>query len=186
MISAENLRDVALLDVSQKATAWSGFLFVPAAFWTPDGFDDVARSEPLHNYTTAYLPLGIQQDGDNILEFAHALWVRARLPVVLHFAPPTSRQAVRPYFLNAGLLAVSEGEHEITPCVLADQELQAELRFGPETSPERRRIVAAAFWGLLASDPGALANYRDRLWTNDYDDATSTRVGYWHGQFHLF
>ena len=41
---------------------------------------------------------------------------------------------------------------------VADRELQAELRFGRGCPADRRRAVASAFWGLLASAPAALAN----------------------------
>ncbi len=75
--------------------------------------------------------------------------------------------------------------------------MRAELRFGPDATPERRRAVATAFWGLLASDPTALASYCDRSAAPEDDDwlcyrdnsgYSGTRgpalTGYWGGRFH--
>jgi hypothetical protein len=182
-----DLDGAGLLDSATHSTRWDGLLFVPVALWTPDGWSHGVPPEPLDEYTTAYLPTGVQPDGDNLLEFYNALWVRARLPVALGFAPPTCRQSVRWRFLDAALLAVSvgEGAPRFTPFVCTDRELRAELRFGRGYSAERRRDVAGAFWGLLASAPAALANYRDRFMYSDGHDTDPMLVGYWRGLFHL-
>lgn len=141
----------------------------------------------MESYSTAYLPTGVQPDGYNWLDFYNALWVRARLPVALRFAPPTCRHSVRWQFLDAGLLAVSvEADGlRVTPFVCTDDELQAELQFGRSCPAERRREVAMTFWGLLASEPTLLANYRDRFMYADGHDTSPTVVGYWNGLFHL-
>ncbi len=190
MAVADDLDGASLLDVGTRPTRWGGMLFVPATLWTPDGWGDGVPAEPLEQYSTAYLPTGVQPDGDNLLELGNALWVRARLPVALGFAPPTCRQAVRWQFLDAPLLAVSVGESgpRVTPFVCGDREweLVAELRFGPGCPADRRREVAGAFWGLLASAPSALANYRDRFMYADGHDICPTVVGYWRGLFHLW
>jgi hypothetical protein len=164
-----------------------GLLFVPVALWTPDGWSNGVPPEPLDRYTTAYLPTGNQPDGVNLLEWYNALWVRARLPVALGFAPPPCRHAIRWQFLDAALLAVTVrgDEPQFTPFVCTDRELQAELRFGRGCPLDRRRAVAGAFWGLLASAPAALANYRDRFIFSDGHDVSPTLVGYWRGLFHL-
>jgi hypothetical protein len=184
---ADDLDGVGLLDSGTRSTHWDGLLFVPVALWTPDGWSDGVPPEPLDQYTTVYLPTGVQPDGDNLLEWYNALWVRARLPVALGFAPPTCRHAVRWQFLDAALLAVSVegGEPRITPFVCTDSELQAELRFGRGCPADRRRAVAGAFWGLLASAPATLANYRDKFMFSDGHDISPTLVGYWRGLFHL-
>jgi hypothetical protein len=184
---ADDLDGAGLLDSATHSTHWDGLRFVPVALWTPDGWSNGVPPEPLDEYTTAYLPTGVQPDGDNLLGFCNALWVRARLPVALGFAPPTCRHAVRWRFLDATLLAVSAGggEPRITPFVCTDRELQAELRFGRGCPADRRRAVARAFWGLLASAPEALANYRDRFMFSDGHDISPTLVGYWRGLFHL-
>src|SRR5262245_12926519 len=111
-------------------------LFVPAALWTPDGWGADVPPEPLDRSSTAYLTPGVQPDGSNLLEYANALWVRGRLPVALGFAPPTGRRPIRWRFLDAALLAVDEGGMPTTPFVCMDQELQAELRFGPGCPPD--------------------------------------------------
>jgi hypothetical protein len=184
---ADDLDGASLIDSATHATCWGGMLFVPAALWTPDGWSHGVPAERLEVYSTAYLPTGVQPDGDNWLDFYNALWVRARLPVALGFAPPTCRHSIRRQFLDAGLLAVSvgEGAPEVTPFVCTDRELQAELRFGRACSADRRRAVAAAFWGLLVSAPTALANYRDRfMYCADIDEGP-TVAGYWRGLFHV-
>ena len=189
MLIADDFDGACLLDSATHATCWDGLLFVPVALWTPEGWGDGVLTEPLARYSTAYLPTGSQQDGTNWLEYQNALWVRARLPTALGFAPPTCRHAVRSQLLDVGLLAVSVGEcgPRITPFVCDDRDgwLQAELRFGPSCPADRRRVVAAAFWGLLTSAPAALANYRDRL-VCDYSEDSHTAAGYWRGQFHLW
>jgi hypothetical protein len=184
---AHDFDGAGLLDSATRSTRWERLLFVAAAVWTPDGWSNGVPAEPLHQYTTAYLPTGVQPNGDNLLEWFNALWVRARLPVALGFAPPTCRHSVRWRFLDAPLLAVSlgDGEPRVTPFVCTDRELQAELRFGRDCPAERRQAVAASFWGLLASAPAALANYRDRFMFNDGHDISPTLVGYWRGLFHL-
>jgi hypothetical protein len=184
---ADNLDGAALLDSATHSSPWGGLLLVAAALWTPDGWSNGVPPEPLDRYTTAYLPTGVQPDGDNLLEFYNALWVRARLPVALGFAPPTCRHSIRWRFLDAGLLAVSVADREprVIPFVCTDRELQAELRFGRGCPADRRRAVAEAFWGLLASAPAALANYRDRFMFSDGHDISPTLVGYWRGLFHL-
>ena len=184
---ADDLDGASLLDSATCSICWDGLLFVPVALWTPDGWSNGVPPEPLDRYTTAYLPTGVQPDGDNLLEFYNALWVRARLPMALGFAPPTCRHAVRWKFLDTALLAVSieAGGPRITPFVCTDRELQAELRFGRGCLADQRRAVASAFWGLLASAPAALANYRDRFMSSDGHDISPTRVGYWRGLFHL-
>lgn len=187
MAVADDLDGIGLLDVATHATHCDGLRFVPAAFWTPDGWSTGVPAEPLHEYTTTYLPTGVQPDGDNLLEWYNALWVRARLPVALGFAPPTCRHALRWQFLDAALLAVSiDGDNlEVTPFVCTDRELQAELRFGQRCPVERRQVIATAFWGLLGATPAALANYRDRFLFSDGHDISPTLVGYWRGLFHL-
>lgn len=187
MAVADDLDGESLLDSGTHATRWGELLFVPVALWTPDGWGDDVPVEPLVAYSTAYLPMGVLPDGENWLEFYNALCVRARLPVALGFAPPTGRHAVRRQFLDAALLAVSVagGEVCVTPFVCTDDELQAVLRFGPGCPLERRRAVASAFWGLLASAPDDLANYRDRFMFDDGHDTSPTVVGYWRGLFHL-
>jgi hypothetical protein len=184
---ADDLDGAGLLDSTTHSTRWGGLLFVPVALWTPDGWSNGVPAEPLSEYCTAYLPTGVQPDGDNLLEWSNALWVRARLPVALGFAPPAGRHAVRWQFLDAALLAVSVGggEPRVTPFVCTDRELQAELRFGRACPADRRRQVAAAFWGLLAAAPDALANYRDRVMYSDGHDISPTVVGYWRGLLHL-
>jgi hypothetical protein len=184
---ADNFDGAGLLDSAAHATLWEELLFVPAALWTPDGWSNGIPPEPLEEYTTAYLPTGVQPDGDNLLEWSNALWVRARLPVALGVAPPTCRHSVRWQFLDIGLLAVSceDGEARVTPFACTDCELQAELRFGRGCPANRRRAVAVAFWGLLVSAPAALANYRDRFMFNDGHDISPTLVGYWRGLFHF-
>jgi hypothetical protein len=180
--------DVALLDVADRATAWGGVRFVPAALWTDDGWGASVPAEPLRDYSTAYLPLGLRPDGFNLLEFSDALWVRARLPIVFGVAPPTCRRPLRGQFLNFGMLAVTfdaNGERNVTPFVCTDRDLQAELRFGPRTTPDQRRTVATAFWGLLASDPAALASYKDRVWLEDGHGPSPAVVGYWRGSFQM-
>src|SRR5947208_3245123 len=77
------------------------------------------------------------------------------------------------------------GGPRVTPFVCTDRELRAELRFGRGCPADRRRAVAGAFWGLLASAPTALANYRDRFMYADGHDISPTVVGYWRGLFHL-
>lgn len=187
MAIADDLDGASLLDSATRATPWGRLLFVPVALWTPDGWGNGVPAEPLEAYSTAYLPAGVQPDGDNWLEFYNALWVRARLPVALGFAPPTARHSVRWQFLDAALLAVSVGAGgpKVTPFVCTDRELQAELRFGRGCPAGRRRAVAGAFWGLLASAPTALANYRDRFMGGDGHDIRPTVVGYWRGRFHV-
>jgi hypothetical protein len=186
---ADDLDGASLLDSATHSTAWDGFLFVPVALWTPDGWGDGVPPEPLEQYTTSYLPTGVQPDGSNLLENGNALWVRARLPVALGFAPPTCRHAVRWRFLEAALLAVSIGKDgpQVTPFVCTDGEFElvAELRFGPNCPVDRRRRVAGAFWDLLASEPTALANYRDRFMGSDGHGISPTVAGYWRGLFHL-
>jgi hypothetical protein len=183
----DDLDGADLLDSGTRSTRWEGLLFVPVALRTPDGWDDGVRAEPLHARSTDYLPMGNQPHGFNLLESYNALWVRARLPVALGFAPPPCRRAVRSQFLDAALLAVSlKGRTpRITPFICTDRELEAELRFGRGCPAPRRRAVARAFWGLLASAPGAVANYRDRILFNDGHGLSPTRVGYWRGSFHL-
>jgi hypothetical protein len=183
----DDLDGASLLDSATRSTAWDGFQFVPVALWTPDGWSDGVPPERLEDYTTAYLPTGIQQDGHNLLEWSNALWVRARLPVAIGFAPPTCRHSVRWQFLDAALLAVNvgDGDPRITPFVCTDRELQAELRFARGCPADRRRAVAGAFWGLLGSAPAALANYRDRFMSCDGHDISPTVAGYWRGLFHL-
>ena len=129
---ADDLDGAVLLDSATRATHWGGLLFVPAALWTPDGWSDGVRRRPLDAYTAAFLPTGVQPDGCSVLEDHNALWVRARLPVAIGFAPPTCRHAVRWRFLDAALLAVSvgEGEPRGTPFVCTDRLLKAEVRFG--------------------------------------------------------
>ena len=187
MAVADDLDGAGLLDSATHSTRWDGLLFVPVALWTPDGWSNGVPAELLETYSTAYLPTGVQPDGDNLLDFYNALWVRARLPVALGFAPPTCRHSVRWQFLDAAVLAVSVGEGgpRATPFVCTDRELQAELRFGRGCPADRRRLVAGAFWGLLASDPAALANYRDRFLYPDGRELSPTLVGYWRGLFHL-
>jgi hypothetical protein len=188
MVVADDLDGASLLDSATRATPWGGLLFVPVALWTPDDWSYGVPAESLEAYSTAYLPTGVQPDGDNWLDFNNALWVRARLPVALGFAPPTCRRAVRSQFLNAGLLAVSVvGDGPlVTPFVCTDRDLQAELQFGRSCLAEQRRAVAGAFWGLLASAPTALANYRDRFMCPDGHDISPAVVGYWRGLFHLW
>ncbi len=183
----DNFDGAGLLDSATHSTLWEELLFVPAALWTADGWSKGIPPEPLEEYSTAYLPTGVQPDGDNLLEWNNALWVRARLPVALGVAPPTCRHSVRWQFLDIGLLAVSceDGEPRVTPFACTDCELQAELRFGRGCPANRRRAVAEAFWGLLVSAPAALANYRDRFMFNDGHDISPTLVGYWHGLFHF-
>jgi hypothetical protein len=184
---ADDLDGAGLLDSATHSTHWDGLLFVPVALWTPDGWSNGVPPEPLSEYSTAYLPTGVQPDGGNLLEWYNALWVRARLPVAVGFAPPTCRDSVRWQFLDAALLAVSTGEGEllVTPFVCTDRDLQAELRFGRGCPADRRRAVAGVFWGLLESAPNALANYRDRFMYSDGHDISPTLVGYWRGLFHL-
>jgi hypothetical protein len=184
---ADDLHEVGLLDSATHSTCWGGMLFVPVAFWTPENWGRGVPPERLDAYSTAYLPSGMLPDGENWLDSYNALWVRARLPVALGFAPPTCRRALRWQFLNAGMLAVCEvdGKWQITPFICTDDELRAELRFGRGCVVERRRAVAAAFWGLLASYPTALASYRDRFMYSDGHDVCPTVVGYWRGLFHL-
>jgi hypothetical protein len=184
---AKYLDGAGLLDSATCSTWWDGLLLVPVALWTPDAWSNEVPPEPLERYTTAYLPAGVQPDGDNLLDCCNALWVRARLPVALGFAPPTCRHAVRWQFLDAALLAVSleAGRPRITPFVCTDRELQAELRFGQGCVADQRQAVASAFWGLLASAPTALANYRDRFMSPDGHDFSPTVAGYWRGRFHL-
>jgi hypothetical protein len=184
---ADELDDVGLLDSATHSTRCDRLLFVAAALWTPDGWGEGVPAEPLKAYSTAYLPTGVQPDGENLLEFYNALWVRARLPVALGFAPPTCRQSLRWQFLDAGLLAVSVGGAgpRATPFVCTDRQLQAELRFGRSCPADRRRAVAEAFWGFLASAPTELANYRDRFMSCADLDTEPTLVGYWRGLFHL-
>jgi hypothetical protein len=184
---ADYLDGARLLDSATHSVRWRGLSFVPVALWTPDGWGDGVLAQPLDRYTSAYLPMGVQPDGFNLLEYHSALWVRARLPMAVGFAPPTCRRAIRWRFLGAALLAVGLGAAGpwIAPFVCADRELQAELRFGRGCPADRRRSVASAFWGLLASDPAALANYRDRVMFADGHDVSPTLVGYWRGLFHL-
>jgi hypothetical protein len=122
---ADDLNGASPLDSATCSTCWDGLLFVPVALWTPDGWSDGVPAEPVDRYTAAYLPTGIQPDGDNLLDFNNALWVRARLPIALGFAPPTCRHAVRWHFLDAALLAVSieAGGSRITPFVCTDRNL---------------------------------------------------------------
>jgi hypothetical protein len=184
---ADYLDGASLLDSATRSTRWDGLLFVPVALWTPDVWSNGVPPEPLDRYTTAYLPTSGQPDGGNLLDFHNALWVRARLPMALGFAPPTCRHAVREQFLDAALLAVGieAGGPRITPFVCTDRELQAELRFGRGSPADQRRAVASAFWGLLASAPAALAKYRDRFMYPDGHDISPALVGYWRGLFHL-
>jgi hypothetical protein len=177
----------SVIDSATRAIRWGGLLFLPVALWTPDGWGNGVSAERLEAYSTGYLPTGIQPDGDNWLDFYNALWVRARLPVALGFAPPTCRHALRWQFLNAGLLAVKVevGGPQVTPFVCTDHDLQAELRFGRSCPEVLRREIATAFWGLLASAPAALASYRDRFIFDDGHDLSPTVVGYWRGLFHL-
>lgn len=187
MTVADEFDGASLLDSATLSTRWGGMSFLPVAFWTPDGWGVGVPSEPLEAYSTAYLPTGVLPDGENWLEFANALWVRARLPVAFKFAPPTCRTALRWQFLNAGLLAVSgdPSEPRVTPFVCTDRALQAELRFGRGCPAERRKSVADLFWGLLASAPFALASYKDRFMDpEDYGYGPAV-VGYWGGLFHL-
>lgn len=139
MAVADELGGAGLLDAGMRATRWGGLLFVPAALWTPDGWSDGVPPEPLVRYSTAYLPTGVQPDGGNLLEYSNALWVRARLPVALGFAPPTCRQSLRRHFLNAGMLAGNvQGEvPTIIPFICADDWLGAELRFGQTSDANR-------------------------------------------------
>ncbi|WP_439625563.1 hypothetical protein [Gemmata sp.] len=187
MAAANDLDGASLLDSATHSTRWDGLAFVPVALWTPDHWGDEVPAEPLEAYSAAYLPTGVQPDGDNLLEFHNALWVRARLPVALGFAPPTCRHAVRWQFLDSALLAVSVtgGEPQLTPFVCTDDDLQAELRFGRGCPGARRRAIGTAFWGLLASAPAALANYRDRFMYADGYDISPTVVGFSRGLFHL-
>lgn len=188
MTISDDLDGASLLDSATCSTPWGGLLFLPVGLWTPDGWGDGVPSEPLEAYSRAYLPAGVQPDGGNLLESGNALWVRARLPVALGFAPPTCRRAVRWQFLDAALLAVTVAGTgpRVTPFVCCDREgeLVAELRFGPNCPADRRRRVAGAFWSLLASAPAALADYRDRFMGSDGHDISPTVVGYWRGAFH--
>jgi hypothetical protein len=129
----------------------------------------------------------VQPDGDNLLDFYNALWVRARLPMALGFAPPDCRPAVRWQFLDAAFLAVNveNGGPKATPFACTDSDLRAELRFGRACPADRRRAVSGAFWGLLASAPAALANYRDRFMCRIDIDTEPTFGGYWRGAFRL-
>lgn len=176
---ADDLDGASLLDSATRSTLWDGLLFVPVALWTPDGWSDGVPPEPLDRYTTAYLPTGVQPDGENLLDSHNALWVRARLPVALAFAPPTCRHAVRWRFLDAALLAVGleASGPRIRPFVCTDREFQAELRFGRGCPADRRRVVARAFWELLGSAPAALAGYRDHFMFTDGHDLSPTLVG---------
>lgn len=146
-------------------------MFVPVALWTPDGWGDGVPPEPLSRYA----------DG---LADEDAFWVRARLPAALGFAPPTCRQPVRRRFFDAALLAVTPrvAGTRATPFVCCDTELRAELRFGPHCPADRRKTIAAAFWGLLASRPADLATYRDCFDAGDY--VGPMVAGYWQGRFH--
>ena len=176
------------LDVATHCTTWEGFLFVHAIFWTPRGWSDDVPPEPLEHYSTAYLPMGILPDGNNELEYRNALWVRARIPVALGFAPPTCRRAMRYRFIDFTMLAVCFMVSEmptLMPFICTEVDLHAELQFGRRSTKEQCNAIAKAFWGLLASEPASLANYKDRFMSNDGHGISPTKSGYWSNSFHL-
>jgi hypothetical protein len=49
--------DVALLDIVGYPAAWSAYLFVPAPFWTADGWSEGVPAFARQAHATTYLPL---------------------------------------------------------------------------------------------------------------------------------
>lgn len=179
---------VVLRDVVGHAVTFGGFTFVPGVLWTAEPWDFSPSACALENQTTCYLRLGEQQDGANELEYSNALWVRARLPIVFGFAPPTCSRPLRLQFLDVGFVAVTEVAPErvaVVPFVCVSQELQAVLQFGRRVEREEREAISAAFWELLASEPDGLANYADWVWVHDGHGPNGYVVGYWDRQFQV-
>jgi hypothetical protein len=100
---ADDLYGASLLDSATHSTRWDGLQFVPFALLSPDGWSDSLPPELHHGV----LADGVQLDRSNPLEGHKALWVRARMPEALGFAPPTGRHAVRSQFFDYDRLAVS-------------------------------------------------------------------------------
>lgn len=181
---------VVLRDVVGRPATSGGFTFVPALLWTADSWGVAASACPLEDYSTHYLPLGKQQDGHNELEYSNALWVRARLPIVFGFAPPTCSRPIRTTFLNAGFVGITEVARDrvtAVPFVCTDDEFEfrTELRFGMNTDECTRLCIAAAFWELLACEPDAIASYADWIWLSDGHGPNASIVGYWSGEFQV-
>ena len=184
MMASINFGDrLRLLDVVGHAVTRDGLTFVHAVLWTADDWE--GSGVPLTDYSTAYLPLGFQPGEFNLLESTNAIWVRARLPMVFGFAPPTSKRATRRQFLDVGFIAyLPDQEPRFIPFVCTDIELNAELRFNRSLDRNIRDRIAEAFWYLLVDAPENLATFRDRLWTFDGHGYSSMMYGYWKGRFH--
>lgn len=180
---------VVLRDVFGHPATHSGITILPADLWTADRWEFPPSKCLLARHTESHLVIGEQDDGENLLRTSNALWVRARLPIVFGFAPPTCLRPLRRSLLNIGFLAITKLDIEsvtVIPFVCVDIALQAELRFGRQTNRAEYEAVASAFWDLLANEPDALANFADALWVDDGHDPIACIVGYWGRQFQFW
>ena len=89
-------------------------------------------------------------------------WVRARLPVVFGFTPEPSE--VEKTFLLEGFVAVEDGSDVGVAFECSDYYGATSLTFSDaEADEDLKSRLAEAFWNILLSEPGALADFEGRV-----------------------
>ena len=170
------IRHGLLRRVVGSAARHGGTVFVPVWF----SFDTEPRIRQKPSYPlSAFVadpPPTLAACRDEYGESMDAAWVRARIPAVFRFAPATLIRPECKYSLvDHAFVACSsvEGSNvwEAIPFVCVSDDLKAMLIFSPDGSEDEvRQRIAAAFWGLLLSEPNDLHTFRDGYMSCRYDE----------------
>jgi hypothetical protein len=123
----------------------------------------------------------------------NAIWVRAKIPTVFNFSPPTA-SLWRYELLNIPFIAVifsnSSDFPQLHPFACIEENLMAKLQFYKLTTPEECLSITNAFWKLLLTCQG-LSTFVDVVLGDRYDDYSSVVMGrdficgYWNSEFNL-
>jgi hypothetical protein len=92
-----------------------------------------------------------------------AAFVRARIPRAFGFSPGASD--AEKSLLDAGFVAFIESESVCYPFVCTDHYGRSALMFSGDGPDEVvRKLIADAFWGILAENPDDLSDFEERVY----------------------
>lgn len=151
------IRHGVLEDVSGRAAVADGWSFVPAAV-SLDG--DLEAEQPLSDHLGDHPPPILRPW---VPENLDAHWVRARLPVVFAYTPPSAE--VEKALLDEGFLAVRDEAGQMLgyPFRCSDHYGRTALAFGEGVPESVRRAIAVSFWELLLREADRLADFEERV-----------------------